>query len=109
MSKSDLQWKFVQCQALLVQYALLKGYKLTEGRGYASAAANAADGGHEASAHLHRLAKDYNLFVDDVFITGDHSAWHDLAQYWESLHPLARWGGDWDDFNHFSFEWGGVS
>jgi hypothetical protein len=110
MKKSDLQWQFVQCQGLFIQYALMKGYKLTEGRGAVSVAANAADGGHENSCHLHRLAKDWNLFVDGKYITGDHPAWHDLGSYWRSLHPLARWGGDFSnkDYNHISFEWQGV-
>ncbi len=118
MTKSDLQWEFLQCQALLIQYARLQGYKLTEGRGYASEAANAADGGHKRSTHLHRLAKDFNLFVEGKLIRGDHPAWQGLGQYWCALHPLARWGGDWDgdgdtepgedDFNHVSFEWQGI-
>ena len=72
-------------------------------------AANAADGGHENSTHLHRLGKDFNLFVDGFYITGEHEAWTDLSQYWLALHPKARWGGDWSDFNHFSFEWLGIS
>jgi hypothetical protein len=108
MSKSNLQWEFVQCLALFVGYARMQGYKLTLGRGYASPAANAADGGHDQSCHLERLAQDFNLFVDDVYIEGDHPAWQDLGQYWCALHPKARWGGDWSDFNHVSFEWQGV-
>jgi len=108
MSKSDLQWEFVQCQAIFIQYALMRGYKLTEERGSVSEAANAADGGHPNSCHLHKLAKDYNLFVTDDYITGDHPAWQDLGTFWQSLHPKARWGGDWGDFNHISFEWNGI-
>jgi len=112
MSKSDFQWEFVQCKAILVMYARLRGYKLTDGRGYASEAANAADGGHPSSTHLHRLAQDFNLFINDDrverYVTGDSVAWQDLGKFWKSLHERARWGGDWGDFNHFSFEWHGV-
>jgi hypothetical protein len=108
MKKSDIQWEFVKCQALFVGYAIIRGYKLTEGRGYASAAANAADGGHKRSCHLERLAKDYNLFVGGDWIRGDHAAWRDLGEFWKGLHPRARWGGDWGDYNHISFEWNRV-
>lgn len=114
MSKSDLQWQFLQCLCLLIGYAKLKGYKLTMGRGYASADANEADGGHPESTHLHRLAIDLNLFIwnEDTlkwdWISGDHSAWDDLHEYWVWVHDLARHGGGWGDHNHFSFEWKGI-
>jgi len=112
--KSDLQWEFLQCLALLIGYARMNGYKLTMGRGYASPKANEADGGHPNSTHLHRLAIDLNLFVDvdddgkPDWIEDDHPAWTDLGEYWVWLHTEARWGGSWGDFNHFSFEWQGV-
>ena len=77
-------------------------------RGYASEAANKADGGHPDSCHLHRLAIDLNLFVDGEFITGSHEAWDVLGEFWESLHLLARNGRGWNDANHFSFEWNGI-
>ena len=109
-SKSDLQWLFLQCLAKLIQHNHLLGHKFTMGRGYASEKANAADGGHKNSAHLHRLAIDLNLFVDGEFITGDHPVWHELGAFWLTLHPMARWGGDFSfkDYNHFSFENEGV-
>ena len=108
MSKSDLQWEFLQALSLFIGYAALKGAKLTMGRGFASEAANAADGGHPESCHLERLAIDLNLFVDGEYITGDHPVWQDLGAHWKTLHPIARWGGDFNDFNHISFEWNGV-
>ena len=108
MAKSDLQWEFLQRVAVLVQHTELLGHKMTMSRGYASEAANAADGGHPESAHLHRLAIDLNLFVNNEYVTGDHPVWHELGDFWKSLHPEARWGGDWRDYNHFSFEWNGV-
>jgi hypothetical protein len=90
----------------------MRGYKLTQGRGYASPEANEADGGHERSTHLERFGQDLNLFVGGAYITGSHDAWNDLGSYWKSLHPLARWGGDFQnirDYNHFSFEWQGMA
>lgn len=35
-------------------------------------------------------------------------AYKAIGEKWESMHPLARWGGRWGDGNHFSFEWRGV-
>lgn len=108
MSLSDKQWRFLKCLAKLIDFADSQGLKLTMGRGYASPAANAADGGHEKSTHLSRLAMDLNLFVDNKFITGDHPAWHELAELWLSLDPEAAWGGGFNDFNHFSFRHNGI-
>lgn len=70
------------------------------------------------SLHRFRLAIDINLFVGGVYIAGEHPVWLELGKYWESLHPLTRWGGNWDkddkpvepgegDFNHYSVShWG---
>jgi hypothetical protein len=41
----------------------------------------------------------------------DSEAYKFLGDYWKTLHPLARWGGDFRpsrDGNHFSFEHQGV-
>jgi hypothetical protein len=32
----------------------------------------------------------------------------DLGEWWKQQHPLARWGGDFRDGNHYSFEWEGI-
>lgn len=62
---------------------------------------------HPKSAHKVRLAIDLNLFRDGEFLeqTADHQP---LGEYWESLHPLCRWGGRFDDGNHYSIEHDGV-
>jgi hypothetical protein len=51
--------------------------------------------GISKSQHLVRLAADLNLFKDGVYLpqSQDHKPFGD---YWESLDPLNRWGGDWD-------------
>lgn len=55
------------------------------------------------SLHYIRLAQDLNLFVDGKYISdGDHPAWKAIGEKWESLHPLARWGGRFQDANHVS-------
>jgi len=50
---------------------------------------------------------DFNLFKDGVFLQGteDHRP---LGEYWESLDPLCRWGGRFNDGNHYSIEHEGI-
>ena len=46
---------------------------------------------------------DFNLFKDGEWLqdSADHKF---LGQYWKALDPSARWGGDFEDGNHYSFE-----
>ena len=77
----------------------------------AEAAANAAKGsGIRRSLHLVGLAIDLNLYLGGHFLeaSGDHKPFGD---YWKTLHPLFRWGGDFKpkaDGNHYSVEHEGV-
>ena len=61
--------------------------------------------------HLEKLAIDLNLFINGVY-RRDTESYKPLGQYWVSLHPNNRWGGDWNkdgatddeefkDGNHF--------
>lgn len=66
--------------------------------------------GHMAhSNHYVRLAADMNLFVNMVYQDKDCMEWQKIGAYWESLHPLCRWGGRFPqvDLNHISMEWQG--
>ena len=91
--------------ALLIDHADHLGYELTMGRGYASEAANAADGGHPNSTHLYRLAMDFNLFKDGKYLRSTESH-RPLGEYWESIG--GTWGGRFNDGNHYSLEHNGV-
>jgi hypothetical protein len=105
MSLREKQSRFVIMLSGLIQYADGLGYELTMGRGYASPAANKADGGHPKSNHLNRLAIDLNLFKDGEFLiaTEDHEP---LGLFWES--QGGTWGGRFNDGNHYSIEHNGV-
>ena len=107
MRLGDKQREFNRCLGLLYIYIYSCGYAVTQGRGRVSEKANAADGGYKNSCHLSGLAQDLNLLLDGVFLTetADHEK---FGVYWESLHPLARWGGRFNDGNHYSFEHQGV-
>ena len=54
------------------------------------------------SRHLDRLAVDFNFFANGVLVSGPMavSVLRPLGEYWESLSPKNRWGGNFDrDFN----------
>ena len=45
------------------------------------------------SNHSRRLAQDFNFFINGK-LTYDKHKLAVLGEYWESLHPLNRWGGN---------------
>jgi radical SAM superfamily enzyme YgiQ (UPF0313 family) len=56
---------------------------------------------HKAnSLHYEKCAGDLNLFQNGKFLdkTEDHTQ---FGAYWESLHPKCRWGGRYNDGNHY--------
>lgn len=56
--------------------------------------------GAENSLHRRRLALDLNLFKNGIYLstTEAHRA---MGRFWESLNVLNRWGGRFDDGNHY--------
>lgn len=115
MSLLKKQQRFTSCQGQLIAYADSKGYGLTDGDAYRDPRVHGEFKKKKSyssanSVHKIRLARDYNLIIDQVYIKdGDHAAWLDLGEYWETLDQDARWGGRFkkNDANHFSFEhWG---
>lgn len=141
MSLGDLQREFSRCLVQLETKILADGFEFTIGEGQRSpeqAAINAlslfdrariraaletkypilaaaigasTSRGIRNSQHTRRLAQDLNLFKDGEFLTAIE-AYAPFGVYWKTLHPLARWGGDFQgadrDGDHFSFEWQGV-
>lgn len=110
----DLQWLLLQCIAKTVTWCEANGYTLSGGelwRTPEQAALNAASGaGIVNSLHLQRLAIDLNVFKDGVMAqTVDD--FRPVGEYWKSLDPLCRWGGDFTtrpDADHFSITWMGI-
>lgn len=114
MTLGDKQRLFTRLVGILIEYAYQHGYELTFGDAFRSAEqaiSNANDGtGIRNSLHKLRLAIDLNLFKDGKYLslTEDHKF---LGVFWESLHPLCRWGGRFvphSDGNHYSLEHEGV-
>lgn len=110
MTLRDQQSLFVKLLPRLIDYAYEQGYELTLGEAWRTpeqARLNADAGkGISNSLHIDRLAIDLNLFVAGAFVSGS-AAHKPLGEFWEKLHPLCRWGGRFNDGNHYSLEWQG--
>lgn len=115
MTLSERQMFFARNVARLILFITESNYGCTFGEAYRTpeqAELNAKKGiGIKNSLHCKRLAIDINLFKEGVYLTsGEH--YKQFGEYWASLHPANRYGGDWDkdgisgepgetDFNHF--------
>ena len=110
MTLREKQSLLVRLLQQLLEFGHSHGYEFTLGDAYRhplQAQANAAAGiGIAKSLHCERLAIDLNLFRHGEYLTTTE-AYRPLGEYWESLHPEARWGGRFSDGNHFSVEWQG--
>jgi hypothetical protein len=106
-----IQTEFAKLVPRLIDKAFELGFEVTLGDAYRDPRAFGMMGvsksyGHPKSAHKRRMAIDLNLFKDGEFCDAseDHRP---LGEWWEKQHTLARWGGRFDDGNHYSFEWDG--
>ena len=67
--------------------------------------------GHEKSNHKICLAVDVELFYKGEYVNDKPSAYEvfkPFGEFWEELNPLCKWGGRFDDANHFSLEHEGM-
>lgn len=113
-SLRELQSLHVSCTAKLVVWGEAKGYQFAWGetlRTAAQAMINAANGsGITHSLHLVKLAVDLSLFKDGVLLESVED-YRPLGEYWKTLDPLCRWGGDFvtrPDADHFSITFQGI-
>ena len=104
MTLSEKQRLFSKLLADLIQWAYKQGFEVTMGECFRTpeqAALNAQKGtGIANSLHTKRLAVDLNLFVEGQY-QPTTEAHRPLGEYWESLNPLCRWGGRFNDGNHY--------
>jgi hypothetical protein len=108
MTLGAKQRAFARLVPRLIDEVFARGYECTLGDAYRDPRVHGAIGvrksySHPRSAHKMRLALDLNLFRNGVYLeqTSDH---REIGEWWEQQHPLARWGGRFDDGNHYSFE-----
>lgn len=110
MTLRQKQSVFVVLVGQLIAEATRRGYALTFGEAYRSPeeAARLAKAGKGIANSLHtvKLAIDLNLFKDGVYLSSAE-AHRPLGEWWEAQHPLCRWGGRFNDGNHYSVTHGG--
>lgn len=60
----------------------------------------------KGSCHEVGLAQDLLFYLNKEYITTTETHLFSGIK-WKTRHPLCRWGGDWGDGNHYSFEYQG--
>ncbi len=104
MTLRQRQSIFTFLVARLIIFANENGYELTFGnafRSFEEAERLARLGkGIKDSLHTKRLAIDLNLFKNGEYLTTTE-AHRLLGEWWERQHELCRWGGRWEDGNHY--------
>lgn len=113
MTLGQKQRHFTRLIGLLIEWAYQNGYELTFGDAYRDPRVHGAVGEKKSyssasSLHKERLACDFNLFKGGQYLTTSE-AHKPLGEFWKSLHPDCRWGGDFSspDGNHYSMTHGG--
>lgn len=108
MSLSQEQAAFLLDTCKLIQYATEQGWMVTGGELYRTPEQQeiylkTGRSKTMASNHLKRCAIDLNFFKNGQLIW-DKQQLAPLGQYWESLNPKNRWGGNFKslvDVPHF--------
>lgn len=111
MTLRQKQSLFVFLVARLIIFANENGYEFTFGEAYRTpeqAELNAKKGiGIKDSLHTQKLAIDLNLFKNGQYLSSTE-AHRLMGEWWERQHSLCRWGGRWNDGNHYEItdkEW----
>jgi len=99
MKLSEMQRLFANLLPRLIDFIYESGYEVTLGDAWSKPEYKA----HKVNSnHYDRLAIDLNLFKDGVYLT-DSMAHKPFGEFWESLNSLCRWGGRFQDGNHYEF------
>ena len=92
------------------------GYECALGEGYVGLSGADAHVHLRTGGHYKKIAQDVDLFRfnRDTLIweyVTDSEGHRPFGEFWETLHPLCRWGGRFTppDGNHYSLEDGGTA
>jgi hypothetical protein len=104
MTLLQKQFLFSSLVSLLLKKAEDFGYQVTLGGAWREG---------DPRCHGIRLAIDINLFKDGQYLT-DIESHRKLGEWWKTLNPICRWGGDFvsmnaGDANHYSITHGGIA
>jgi len=111
MTLGQKQRLFARLIAELISWAYEQGYEVTCGDAFRDPRVHGRFGakkgyGRKNSCHKLKLAMDLNLFIEGRY-QKTTKAHHALGKKWESMHSLCRWGGRFNDGNHYSMtHWG---
>jgi hypothetical protein len=108
MKLGEKQELFMRLLPRLIDHAHELGYEIRGGDLFRDPRVHGEFGvkvGYSAANSNHKLkcAIDLNLFKDGEYLTGDEHH-KELGEFWESLHPMCRWGGRFKDGNHYELE-----
>ena len=112
MSLRKKQSEFAKLVPRLIDKAYELGFELTLGDAYRDPRVHGSLGVKQSyssanSNHKIRLAIDLNLFKDGRYIT-DSEGHAEIGAWWETQHADARWGGRFQDPNHYEFRHDGA-
>lgn len=96
------QWQFLLDMAKLIEKAKSLGIVLTGGELFRTPEQQqiylkTGKSKTGNSQHLKRLAIDFNFFINGQ-LTYEKTKLQELGDYWESLSPSNRWGGNFKGF-----------
>lgn len=119
MSLREQQCIFLKNFAKLILWCFENGYTVTAGellRTEEQQKIYLSEGKTKALRSLHqdKMAGDLLLFINGIYLT-DTKSYKPAGDYWVTLHPQNRWGGDWNkngkiedenfkDGNHFEMQ-----
>lgn len=106
MTLRETRCTFTSCLAALIRHMEASGYEVAIDWVRRTPACGIGTLGNR-STHANALAADLNLYRNGKYLSAT-AAHEQFGVWWEQLHPLARWGGRFNDGNHYSFEWQGV-
>ena len=95
MTLGEQQELFSDLYTEHIQWLYGRGYKVRMGDVFAH------DRHKPNSNHYIKLAGDINLFKDGEYLT-ETEQHRESGEKWESRHELCRWGGRFNDGNHYS-------
>lgn len=118
MKLGELQELFAKLISEHILWIISKGYKVRKGDGCLlsnrkmivdGATVKGQDAVHmNPGCHYFMLAEDLNIFKNGTWLKkGNEPDWKEIGEHWESLNPLCKWGGRFDDSNHFSITYQG--
>jgi hypothetical protein len=101
------QSRFARLVPRLIDKAFALGYEVTLGDAFRDPRVHGDMGvrksySHPYSTHKLKLAIDLNLFRNGEYLEGS-DAHRQLGEWWEKQDKDCRWGGRFNDGNHYSF------